>query len=159
MLHATSGGDRYGPRYYIETYPYFVSTIAAADVFRQQSGTRCCRIAAGAILSHLTALGVNLVMLLYFMRPIIDGRMDLYDQVARNRLDNAVVIIRSSPGSADSLEPLDLTRNGVELGGPVICALDPVQKLPAVKSMFPNRKFFVYDRTQGAPSGTLTPLD
>jgi hypothetical protein len=161
MLHAGSGADQYGSRYYFESYPYFVLTIAAAadDLFRHRAGTRCCRIAAAAVLSHVAALSVNLVMLMCFMRPIIDKRMDLYDQVEHDHLENAIVILRSSLGTTDSSPSRNLTRNGIALSGSVIYALDPGVALPVLKSMFPHRKFYVYDRAQGNQRRTLRSLE
>jgi hypothetical protein len=96
------------------------------------------------------------------LRRLVDGRIDLYDQVAACGLHHAVVVLRSGTGrSYNPLRPRDLTRNGISLADAdviYIYALDLPERPAALKPHFPERGFFVYRRGLHAAKGTLSPL-
>jgi len=162
LLHPGAGTDRYGPRFYFESYPFFVLTIAAVagDMLRIKNVSAYGAKATGAFVAHLAACTAGLLIFPYFLRGIVDARMDVFDQVQRLQLANAVVIVRSSTGGyPNEWDPRNLTRNGTDLRGAVIYTLDPGPQLPQLREMFPHRRFFAYERPPGAAESVLTPFD
>jgi hypothetical protein len=84
--------------------------------------------------------------------------MDPYDQAARAGLRNAVVVLRDPTYGTNQWYPLNLTRNGIDLNGPVIYAVDPGARLADLKAIFPTRRFFAYERQPQDQAGMLKPL-
>jgi hypothetical protein len=160
LLVPWNGGNRYGPRYYFEAFPFLVLTIVSALVPLLQNGARP-RWAASAVclvFAHVPwCIAVALFLGLLF-RGIVDERRDLYDQVRAQGLHNAVVVIHSGTGRLRSFTPMDLTRNGLAIDGDVIYALDLRRRLGDLRKLFPRRCFYIYAREPDGPTGTLSPL-
>jgi hypothetical protein len=73
-------------------------------------------------------------------------------------LHNAVVLVRSPTGAIRPLFQKDLTRNWLGRDGDVVYAHDPEGRFGELRSMFPTRRFFVYERGPNEQWGTLSPL-
>jgi hypothetical protein len=84
--------------------------------------------------------------------------MDLYDQVRAERLHNAVVVLHSGTGALRAMAPRDLARNGIDVDGEVLYVLDIPDRLPELQQRFPQRRFYIYEREELSPKGTLIPL-
>jgi len=84
--------------------------------------------------------------------------MGLYDQVQAQHLPNAVVVVHSSTSSIYPMQPPDLVRNGINIDGEVIYVLDIPDRLPELQRLFPQRRFYIYERDELSPKGTLRPL-
>lgn len=88
----------------------------------------------------------------------MNARVELYDLVNKSRLSNAIVVIRSHSGD---MEPLDLTRNGIDLSQSVLYALDqPVQYCTLTRAFpgrtpFPGRTLYRYERKDDSGAGML----
>jgi len=127
LLFPTMGGDRYGPRYYFEAYPFLILTIVTAMTPYLRSSTELIKT---RILSYALAMQVVLACIiapihLYNYHRIVNGRMELYDAVRDEKLSHAVVVIRALSGSILPMPFMDLTRNGINpIEADVIYAID-----------------------------------
>jgi hypothetical protein len=154
------GGNRYGPRYYFEAYPFLVLTTISALVPLLQNGARPRRAAfvVSLIFGHAVWCIAAALFLGWLFRGIVDERMDLYDQVRAQGLHDAVIVILSGTGRFQSFTPKDLTRNGLAIDGDVIYALNIPHRLGELRELFPHRRFYIYTRNPDNPTGTLKPL-
>jgi hypothetical protein len=109
-------------------------------------------------MGHVVICIGNAVTIALFMRTLVDERMDLYDQAQAEHLHDAVVIVRSATSRIAPMAPRDLTRNGIALDGEVIYALDIPDRLNNLRHIFPQRRFYIYEREPLADKGTLRPL-
>ena len=161
LLYVGLGGNRYGPRMYLIGYPFFVLTIVSvlAPVLENKSQPKRA-VFAGTLLSanFATCIAVTIVFAIFF-RNVVNARMNMYDQVAAQRLHNAVVIVHSGGGAYMPFTPKDLTRNGIPIGDQdVIYALDIRGRMSELKEMFPGRTFYLFSRKTAASEGVLAPL-
>jgi hypothetical protein len=160
LLVPFNGGNRYGPRYYFEAYPFLVLTIVSALVPLLQNRTRP-RWAASAmyvLFTHAAWCVTAAIFLSWLFRGIVDERLDLYNQVRARGLHDAVVVIHSGTGRFRGFTPRDLTRNGLAIDGDVVYALDIPHRLGELQELFPHRRFYIYTRDRDSPTGTLRPL-
>jgi len=157
-----AGGNRYGPRYYFEAYPFLVLTVVSALVplLQNRARPRWVATAVSLITAHAAWCIAAVLFLGWLFRVIVNERMDLYDQVRARGLHDAVVVVRSGTGRFRSLSfpPTDLTRNGLAIDRDVIYALDIPHRLGELRALFPHRRFYIYVRNPNSPTGTLSPL-
>jgi Dolichyl-phosphate-mannose-protein mannosyltransferase len=160
LLIPFDGGNRYGPRYYFEGFPFVVLTIVSAlvPVLQNRARPRAAASAVFLISTHPAWCIAASIFLGWIFRGIIDERMDLYDQARAQGLHNAVVVIRSGTGRLRGFKPQDLTRNGLAIDGDVIYALDIPDRLGDLRGLFPHRRFYIYARDPDSPVGALSPL-
>lgn len=161
LLYEGLGGNRYGPRMYLIGYPFLVLTIVSvlAPVLENKGGAKQA-VFAGTLLSvHLATCIAVTIVFAFFFRDVVDARMNMYDEVAAQRLHNAVVIVHSGGGAYMSFTPEDLTRNGIAIGDQdVIYALDIPGRIIELREIFPHRGFYIYSRKTAASDGVLAPL-
>jgi hypothetical protein len=160
LLIPFDGGNRYGPRYYLEAYPFLVLTTVSALVPLLQNRGRPRRVASvvSLVFGHAAWCIAAAIFLGWLFRGIVDERMDLYDKVRAIGLHDAVVVIDSGTGRFRGFTPEDLTRNGHAIDGDVIYALDIPYRLGELRELFPHRSFYIYTRNPDNPTGTLNPL-
>jgi hypothetical protein len=158
LLYPNLGGNRYGPRYYFEAYPFMVLTVISAMTTWLAAWRTRSRQAAmvgvlvGAIIMGLAAYPA----LAYQFRGIVNSRMELYDLVNKSRLSNAIVLIRSRIGH---MEPGDLTRNGIDLSQSVLYVLDQPEQYCTLTRAFPGRTLYRYERNNDSEAGILRALN
>ena len=159
MLVPFFGGNQYGPRYYFEAFPLFILTIVSAliSLFRDSRFLQWRHLAISMVVAHFAACLAALAIIAPFARTVIDQRMDIYDQVLEQRLHNAVVVIHSSTGAVPgmSMDSLDLTRNGIGTDGKVLYVRNITNQLEKLRLLFPDRKFYMYERNRSDPKGKL----
>jgi Dolichyl-phosphate-mannose-protein mannosyltransferase len=160
LLVPFDGGNRYGPRYYFEAFPFLVLTIVPALVplLQNRARPRWAASAVCLVFAHAAWCIAAALFLGWLFRGIVDERMDLYDQVRVQRLHDAVVVIHSGTGRFRSFTPKDLTRNGLAIDRDVIYALDIPHRLGDLRALFSRRRFYIYARDPESPTGTLNPL-
>jgi hypothetical protein len=159
MLFPALGGDQYGPRYYFDGFPLLVLTVVAALAPILQDAAHPHRpLLASLVMTHGALCIAAAVGLGIAFRTIVDQRLDLYDQVKAEHLRNAVVVIHSSTGRDGPMTPTALTRNGIALDGKIIYALDIPHRLADLRRLFPDRRFYIYERKFDSAKGTLRPL-
>jgi hypothetical protein len=96
-------------------------------------------------------------------RRVVDERMAVYDAVIDAKISHAVIILRTGTGTIAPMEPMDLTRNGINVrDADVIFALsrsNPVWlnesgqakngrdlNLAELLQAFPDRNFYVFEQ-------------
>lgn len=162
MAFPVSAGNRYGPRYYFEAYPFMAITIGwlFAHLFtrtEQPGNARALKKAmAGFAVGHVITGLVCCVTLAWFMRIVVNERMDIYDQVRHNGLRNAVVVLRTGTFGAYSTAGIgELLRNGIDLSGDVVYVREAMGRMGELHALFPDRKFYLYEWRAGDAKGTL----
>jgi hypothetical protein len=148
------GGSRYGPHYYLISYPEFALTLLSLLVPMLKDGSRPKRtaFASALVICHLVVCVIGIVMLGASCRNVVDERMDMYDQVQALRVHDAVVIVHS----VHRFTPMDLTRNGISIGDEdVIYALDIPDRMATLRRLFPTRSFYIYSAGPGTSKGQL----
>ncbi|HEV2099198.1 MAG TPA: hypothetical protein VGR45_09760, partial [Stellaceae bacterium] len=160
LLIPFDGGNRYGPRYYFEAFPFLVLTVVSGlvPVLQNRVWPRWAASAVSLVFVHAAWCVAAAICLGWLFRGIVDERMDLYDQVRTQGLHYAVVVIRSGTGLLRGFKPQDLTRNGLALDRDVIYALDIPDRLGDLRALFPHRRFYLYARDPDNPVGSLSPL-
>jgi hypothetical protein len=85
--------------------------------------------------------------------------MDPYAQVATAGLERGVVLIEGRVGTRRSMAGYDLTRNGIDAGGPVLYGQHLGDAAScAAAARFPDRQVWVYRWGRASATGTLSPL-
>jgi hypothetical protein len=159
LLYADIGGNRYGPRYYFEPYPFLVLTVVTALVHfaRKTRNWQWSAFLIALCFAHLIIAACNVPAFLFYMNRMTVERMDLYDQVATAGLDHAIVFIGSDTGLLRPMPAQDLTRNGIRIDGSVIYAHDLGERNAELVALFPDRTFWRYERQPGKVQGRLEP--
>ena len=162
VLVPFQGGNQYGPRYYFEAFPLLVLTIVSALVplLRDAEFLRWRPLATSLTVTHFAVCLAGLSIIAPFARTIVDQRMDIYDQVKRLDLRDAVVVIRSKTGAVPGMEmdQGDLTRNGIAADAQVLYVLNIPDKLQKLRLLFSDKQFYVYERDASNPKGKLRQL-
>jgi hypothetical protein len=146
---------------YLIGYPFLVLTIVSVltPVLENKSEPKRAVFAGTLLSAHFaTCIGVTIAFAIFF-RDVVNVRMNMYDQVAAQRLHNAVVIVHSGGGAYMTFTPKDLTRNGIAIEDQdVIYALDIPARINELRKMFPGRAFYLFSRKTAASEGVLAPL-
>jgi hypothetical protein len=155
------GGNQYGPRFHYEAF-LFMTVFVAANVFsRERLDGRPGR---DRVLFGLAAASVALMPLAFVAHAaieqrVIKERMDPYARVASAGLERALVLIEARVGTRRSMAGYDLTRNGIEHGGPVLYGLHLTDAAScAAAARFPDRQAWVYRWDRASAAGTLSAL-
>jgi hypothetical protein len=156
--------NRYGPRYYLDTYPLMVLTIVSGlTPYLTSKLDRRGSIVTGVLLAVAIFSSVMIPIYLYENRRVVDERMAPYDLVRDAKISHAVVVLRTGSGTIAPMEPMDLTRNGISVrDADVIFALSRTNQawleetgqgadeadldLTALLQAFPDRDFYVFEQ-------------
>jgi 4-amino-4-deoxy-L-arabinose transferase-like glycosyltransferase len=165
LLFFGLGGNRYGPRYYFEAYPFMVLTVisaATAWLPARPAASRQATATAAVIGAMIMGL-VSYPALAYQLRKVVNERMDVYDVVAEAHLSNAIVAIRSETGTVRRMAPGELTQNGltrdgIDLSQGVLYGLDQPTQYCALTRAFPGRTLYRYERKNEIGPGMLVAL-
>ncbi len=160
LFYGAYAGNQYGPRYYYEVYPFVILAVVRRLVDSDGFGlSAAVRKAALAVLvaGFITA---NLATLIHARAEhrVIFERNDLYRLVEQKKIRNAIVFVASSTGVTRFMPVLDLTRNGTELTGDVLYALDKGEANRKLVEYFPGRKYYRYLREKDDPNGRLVEI-
>lgn len=148
VFYDGAGGNQYGPRYYFEAWPFAILTtlkVLEPVLFGPEPKRYAAWIGSALVASLLVQLAY-LPARFYREHAVVVARQAVHSAVERAALENAVVIIASRTGrDIRGMGSKDLLRNGHDLNTQnVIYALDLKQNNEKLKSLFPDRQFFVY---------------
>jgi len=157
LLIPLDGGAQYGPRYYFEGFPFLVLTLVSglSSALNDTAQPQRTAFAWFLVFAHGVCCLLGFVFISFWMRTLVDQRMDMYDQVREQHLRDAIVIIRSSTSNIYPMAARDLTRNGIAIGGPVIYVRDLPDRLDQLRRLFPERRFYIYERDRNSATGVL----
>ncbi|WP_119418040.1 hypothetical protein [Desertibaculum subflavum] len=160
LLAPGFGGNQYGPRYYFAAFPMMVLTCstAIADWLGERWSERESRFGVALFVAHVLVALSAFAPIGYGVSRIVAERMHVYDLVDSAKLDQAVVVLSAPVGVLHPMGPKDLTRNGIDLQGPVVYALARPGWEEALREMFPDRRMYLYTREITSAWGRLTPL-
>jgi hypothetical protein len=155
------GGNRYGPRYYFDAWPLLVATVAwaFAELFEKHDRRPASAAALGLLATHVATGVAAFIVLAVVMRAVVDQRMDIYEAVDRADLHHAVVVVRSGTGVLSPMEIGDLLRNGITRTEDVLYAQSIPGRDSELRSLYPDRRFYAYERNAGEAAGRLVPVD
>jgi hypothetical protein len=115
-------GNRYGPRYFFDFWPFFVVSLCSAlpilnERFRPawRQSLRFCVVWGAVLWAPLS----------FEFRWLIHDREELYHQVAQHHLSNAIVCVESSSGHYMPMPRNDLARNDVDGRNSILYARCP----------------------------------
>ncbi len=149
LAFANFGGNRYGPRYYLDAYPLIFVTVAAA---RLSSPLARALAPAATLTFFLSLVSAWPLTLTGFSRQVF-ARQEPYRLAAEAGLSNAVVILdATSPG----LILPDLVRNPPAMNSPILYARAGAD-LETLRKAFPARAIWVYRRDALDGPGELAP--
>ena len=156
------GGNQYGPRFHYEAF-LFMATFVAGNLFtRPQLAERPGRerILFGMLAASVAAMPVSFAAHAVIERRVIVERMDPYSRVAAAGVERALVLIDGRVGTERSMAAYDLTRNGIDGGGPLLYGqhLDEAASCAAT-ARFPESAAYVYRWDRAARRGDLSPLN
>jgi len=159
-FYVERGGNQYGPRFHYEVFLFLV-VFVAGHLFRPGAPALT---ASQQRLFALTVLSVALMPFSFTRNVVIEQhvireRKDPFTRVAAANLPPALVLIGGRVGTARSMPAMDLTRNGIDLNGPVLFGLDLGETehcAPAAR--LPDRKTYLYVWDHARSIGLLQPL-
>jgi hypothetical protein len=158
-LFPFGAGNRYGPRYYYDAFPFLILTVVSG-------AHQIISSSKAQIVQHTTthALMITVILSLcslpyagLYIYRIIDERRDVFKLIEAQGIRNAVVVLSNSTGRLWSMESSDLVRNGIAMDGAVIFAHDLGQENCKLQALFPERHFWVYKREPHTVRGRLEP--
>ena len=163
VFYGGHGGWQYGPRYLFEAWPFAVLTALRAlepillpkpsDGTAAPASGKTAGLVAAALLAHLAYQLAYAPPRLALQHQLIDERDRVYKDVKAHRLKNAVVFIASTAQGLRWVDPLDLTRNGLDpFDNSVVYAVDRGEKNAELLSALPGRTPYLY------ALGSLRPL-
>jgi hypothetical protein len=155
--------NRYGPRYIFDVYPFFVMTCASGLTLLYELCHKCRPvIAASAVLFSVFSLlsaQARIPVIAAAFHQIISERMDLYDLVDKNKLNNAIVLVKNGAGLHYGMDAGDLLRNWPDLHQPVLYVDGYNAVVEQLRSSFPERAIWTYTRDNQSSVGKLTRVD
>ena len=160
FLYVDRGGNRYGPRYYFEAFPFVVLAVTAR-VMRQDRYED--KSAGERWTFYLLAVSVAacLPMLAWHARTearVVAERREPYRLVAEHRIDRAIVFVASPAGWTRPMNERDLTRNDPDFADAVLYVHDRGPENDGLMAAYPERSYWRYRFDRRTRQGSLEPL-
>jgi hypothetical protein len=146
------GGNQYGPRFFFEALPFIV-LLVVSRVMNNRSKWTIALFFAGMIYGV-----VKIPFIALREHRVVEERNDVYRQVKKEGITNAVVFISTHTGVIRPMPKGDLTRNDVNYKNDVLYALDLKEKNEALMRYYPERKFYKYIKDKESVEGRLVRL-
>jgi hypothetical protein len=154
VFFADLGGNRYGPRYYMDAFPLMMATIVSAQpsVSARLKAERSRVLATVASIACLIYLAASWPLAATGLRGEVVSREEPFRLAAQAGISNAVVIIGTT--SAPGLVPSDLVRNPPTMDATVLYARAGAD-VHALRETFPDRSVWRYARPDPSQPGDL----
>ncbi len=142
------GGNQYGPRYLIESYPFLLLTFSARALEMKNK-----KIVAGFLAAVFISSLPVLERQIDFFRKVTWERRQVYAAAETELQKPAVVFINGFIGDTLVMAQEDTSRNSPFLNTPVVYAQDRGEKNKLLLPFFPERHFYkaTYDRNTRQP--------
>ena len=141
--------NEYGPRYLYESTSALLLLSAVAI---RSTGHAGPVLAAAILVINLTTLATKNAR---FSKEVED-RMAVFEAVEQRNLSNAIVLLNTGSGT---MLPRDLLRNGTDLTGTVLYALDLGDNNAKLKKRYPERRYYLFTQLQPTGETRLVPED
>ncbi|MDB5366927.1 MAG: hypothetical protein JWM77_2854 [Rhodospirillales bacterium] len=149
LFYPDVGGNRYGPRYYFDPFPFAVLAIARGGAaLWPGASSRLRAVLLACVALHVTFALATLPFASIYLRRVVDERMAIYDLVDEQKITNAVVLVAAPTGHLRPMYEWDLTRNGTRIdpGAPVLYALERgADSASRLAALYPTRKILRWD--------------
>lgn len=149
------GGNQYGPRYYLEAYPFLLLFLDdLRHSIMNESHFRVKKAAAGFLIAAWAASAPLLRYQFEFFSAETHARKAVYELAERETKKPALVFMKGFFGSERlSMAPEDTVRNSPFLNGTVLYAHDREGENVKLIPFFPDRHYYraVYDSSQHRP--------
>jgi len=160
FLYVDRGGNRYGPRYYFEAFPFVVLAVTARVMQHRRYEDKS---AGERWAFYLLAVSVAacLPMLAWHARTearVVAERSEPYRLVAEHRIDRAVVFVASPAGWTRPMKEQDLTRNDPDFADAVLFVHDRRPENDRLMAAYPERSYWRYRFDRRTRQGSLEPL-
>jgi hypothetical protein len=154
IFFADLGGNRYGPRYYMDAFPLMMATIVSAQpsVSARLKAERSRVLATVGSIAWLIYLAASWPLAATGLRGEVVSREEPFRLAAEAGISNAVVIIGTT--SAPGLVPSDLVRNPPTMDATVLYARAGAD-VHALREAFPARSLWRYARPDPSWPGDL----
>lgn len=152
VFFAEPGGNRYGPRYLFDAFPFFVICAVAGvfDFVRDKSDV--VRNAARHAVIMTTVYSLCLLpFVAVFLHNATWERTELDRLIETEGVENAIVIVRAGTGRILRFNNLDLVKNDPDLTNDVLF-VRPTDDEELLTSLYPSRSIWVFDRERGGTS-------
>lgn len=160
FIYVNRGGNRYGPRYYFEAFPFVVLAVTAR-VMRQDRYEDKSAADRWAFYLMAASVAACLPMLAWHARTesrVVAERREPYRLVAEHRIDRAIVFVAGPTGWARPMNERDLTRNDPDFADAVLYAHDRRPENDRLMAAYPERSYWRYSFDRRTRQGTLEPL-
>jgi len=159
VFYWSAGGNQYGPRYYVEGFPFMVLTVCAALFGRNRLSDPSLRSAGVTVLVIGSLLHVAAALAIAREeRAVVFERSDVFRIAREQRLKHAVVFLASGTGVRRPMAVQDLTRNGVDASADVLYVWDRGEQNQSLMTALSDRAFYRYFRNRRDAHGVLQPL-
>jgi hypothetical protein len=160
-FYVERGGNQYGPRFHYEVFLFAVPFVVA-NIFHSNdlaAAPARDRWMFALLTASVLVMPVSFVVQARTEHQVIVERMDPFLQATAAGLRDALVLIGDRVGSARSIAPSDLTRNGIDHDGPVLYGLDQRDDRPCDWARrVPGRRPYLYVWDHANQRGALAPL-
>lgn len=149
-----SGGNQYGPRFYLEGFPFLVAFVVAKVLRTNVKWAKVFLFVA--IIFNV----VRIPFIAYREHKVVEERKDVYAQVEQKGIRNAVVFISSQTSVMRPMPVEDLNRNDRHYENDVIYARDLAgQNIQLINHYRGKKDFYLYKREVDAVQGKLIKID
>lgn len=144
------GGNQYGPRFYYEAFPFLIVFVISQVMKQNQTAVIRAIFFAGLIYGV-----IKIPFIVARENQVITERLDLYRQVERKQIHQAVVFVASSTGVIRPMPIGDLLRNDKSYENDVLYARDLGEENNKLMEFYPDRSFYRYTREPDIVEGRL----
>ena len=159
VLWGHDAGNRYGPRYYYDAFPFLILTVISGThhIISSPKGHIIRNVAMNALTMNVILSLCSLPFIGTNIYKVIAERRDVFRLVEHRGITNAVILLSAGTGVLRPVKSDVLVRNGVEVGGDVIFAHDRGLENCQLQALFPERNVWVYKREPDSVRGRLEP--